>query len=180
LRGRRPEIVKAYCAAVNGQLAGGRFSDLKGLAPDFVLRCPEVRCYYGTDSLWTPRRVKLPVDLAFGDRGEKLRNADDVVAAWKEQQRMALTPQRAARLLGALLPSAGATISSQEVVTNSVDELLDLLAVAAYQSGVGSTGKKLKWKVDGVGRRHGLEPQLVDMDDKAGRLVARFDIRREA
>jgi len=43
LCGRRPEIIKAYCDAINAAHAGGRFSEFAGQSADFVLRCVAIR-----------------------------------------------------------------------------------------------------------------------------------------
>ncbi|GAA5481446.1 Wadjet anti-phage system protein JetA family protein [Haloferula sargassicola] len=180
LRGRRPEIVKAYCDALNEQLAGGRTSQLKDAGPDFPVLSPELRFYYGSSSLARTRRVKAPADLSFG--GGRVREDDeqDALAALRERQRLALTPQRAARLVSRLIPEAGETAASSDFTASTTDEMLDLLAIAAYHLSPAPGGKKVRWSIDGPGRRSGLEPASIPQDDQAGWRMDHFDITRES
>ncbi len=180
LRGRRPELVKAYCDAINAAYAGRRFSDFSGGEPDFTPRCVETRFYFGTESLYRPRRSKMPVDLTFGQSGTNRQSEDDVLAAWKERQRLALTPQRAARLVAKLLPSKGASTGTEEIELETADDLLDLLAVVAYEHAPALSGKRVRWSVDGARRRHGLEPHVIEHDKLAGHRIERFSIQRES
>ena len=179
LRGRRPEIVKAYCDAINAAQAGGRFSEFSGLSADFAPRCVETRFFFGTESLYKPRRTKSPVDLRFGETGASKQSEDDVLAAWKERQRLALTPQRAARLVAKLLPAKGRTTSTEEITLETTDDLLDLLAAVAYEHAPALAGKRVRWSVDGPRRRNGLEPHVLEHDEIAGHRVERFAITRE-
>lgn len=179
LRGRRPELVKAYCDALNTLHAGSRFSELSGRAPDFTPRCVETRFYFGTESLYRPRRTKAPVDLTFGQSDTARQSEDDVLAAWKERQRLALTPQRAARLVAKLLPEKGGNTSTEEIQLETADDLLDLLAVVAYEHAPALAGKRVRWSVDGARRHHGLEPHKIEHDKIAGHRVERFSIQRE-
>jgi len=180
LRGRRPEIVKAYCDAVNAAHAGNRFSDLANDAPDFVPRCVETKFFFGTESLARPRRIKSPVDLRFGEGEAARQTEEDVLAAWKERQRLALTPQRAARLVARLLPAKGCSIGTEEIYLDSADDLLDLLAAVAYEQAPVLAGKRVRWSVDGLRRRNGLEPEVLAHDEMAGHRVERFSVTREA
>jgi hypothetical protein len=173
LRGRRPELVKAYCQAVNRAHAGTRFSDLAGLPADFPTLCIEAKFFYGTESLYKPRRVKAPVDLSFAPGQAERQNEDDVLAAWKERQRLALTPQRAARLVSRLIAEKGGTASTEEITLETADDLLDLLAAVAYEQSPGLGGKRVRWSVDGPRRGNGLEPDKVPMDDQSVRQEGR-------
>lgn len=180
LRGRRPELVKAYCDAVNEACAGKRFSEFSSAPPDFSPRCVDTRFFFGTESLYRPRRMKAPVDLSF-DQGLGIRQSeDDVLAAWKERQRLALTPQRAARLVARLLPAHGKTTSTEEIELETADDLLDLLAVVAYEHAPALAGKRVRWRVDGTRRHHGLQPELLQHDHIAGHTIERFSFTREA
>lgn len=179
LRGRRPEIVKAYFDAVNAAHAGGRFSDFAAQNADFAPRCLETRFFYGTESLYRLRRAKSPVDLRFGESGVSKQSEDDVLAAWKERQRLALTPQRAARLVAKLLPAKGASTSTEDITLETTDDLLDLLAAVAYEHAPALAGKRVRWSVDGLRRRNGLEPHTLEHDQIAGHRVERFAITRE-
>jgi hypothetical protein len=179
LRGRKPELVKAYCQAVNQAHAGARFSDLVGTPPDFPALCLDVKFYYGTDSLYKPRRTKAPVDLSFAPGQADKQNEEDVLAAWKERQRLALTPQRAARLVGKLIADKGGSIGTDEITLDTADDLLDLLAAVAYEHSPGLDGKRIRWSVEGPRRTHGLQPEKVPMDTQAGHRIERFAITRE-
>lgn len=179
LRGRRPEIVKVYCDAINAANTGRRFSDLSGAAPDFAPRCVETRFFFGTESLARPRRTKSPVDLYFGEGASSKQSEDEVLAAWKERQRLALTPQRAARMVAKLLPTKGSSVSTEDIQIDTADDLLDLLAAVAYEQAPVLQGKRVRWSVDGLRRRHGLEPELVQQDDKAEHRMERFNVQRE-
>jgi hypothetical protein len=179
LRGRKPELVKAYCQAVNEAHGGARFSDLVGTPPDFPALCLDVKFFYGTDSLYKPRRTKAPVDLSFAPGQADKQNEEDVLAAWKERQRLALTPQRAARLVSRLIADKGGSVSTNEITLESSDDLLDLLAAVAYEHSPGLAGKRVRWSVDGPRRVHGLQPEKVPMDDQAQHRIERFAITRQ-
>lgn len=180
LRGRRPELIKAYCAAVNAAHTGRRFSELADQPADFAPQCLEMRFYYGMDSLYKPRRVKAPVDLTFGSGHDRQQSEDDVLAAWKERQRLALTPQRAARLIAKLIPTKGGTLSTEDIRLETTDDLLDLLAAVAYEQAPGLGGKRVRWSVDGLRRTHGMEPEKVLMDAQVSHRIERFKITRDA
>jgi hypothetical protein len=180
LRGRRPELIKAYCDAINATHAGSRFSEFAGQAADFTPRCVETKFFYGTESLYKPRRTKSPVDLTFGQSGASKQSEDEVLAAWKERQRLALTPQRAARLVAKLLPTKKGSTSTEDITLETTDDLLDLLAVVAYEHAPALAGKRVRWSVDGLRRRNGLEPHIIEHDQLAGHRIERFAITREA
>lgn len=180
MRGRRPELIKAYCAAVNAAHAGGRFSDLAEVEGDFAPQCLELRFFYGFESLSKPRRQRAPVDLSFGNGSRTPEDEDAVLAAWKERQRLALTPQRAARMVARLLPAKDSTVSTEEIHLETTDDLLDLLAAVAYEQAPGLAGKRVRWSVNGLRRTHGLEPEKVPMDPQSGQRIERFTLTREA
>lgn len=180
LRGRRPELVKAYCDAINAKHEGSRFSDFASKTAEFTPLCTEMRFFYGVDSLYKARRTKLPVDLTFGAGRSQTQDENDVLAAWKERQRLALTPQRAARLIARLLPDKGGTVSTEDIHLDTTDDLLDLLAAVAYEQAPALAGKRVRWSVSGLRRSHGLEPEKIQMDAQAGHRVERFSITREA
>ena len=102
-----------------------------------------------------------------------------MLAAWKERQRLALTPQRAAKLVAKLLPHPTSSTSTQDLTLESSDDLLDLLAIVAYDHAPALAGKRIRWRVDGPRRRHGLEPQVIEQDSLVGHRVERFAITRE-
>ena len=180
LRGRRPEIIKAYCEALNHEHAGSRLSQLKDVEPDFTPLVPEVRFYYGSSSLARTRRMKTPADLSFGGIRDREGDEQDALAALRERQRLALTPQRAARLITRMLPERAASISSEKFTAANVDEMLDLLAIAAYHHSPAPGGKTIRWSIDGPGRTSGLTPEDVPQDNQAGWRMDRFEITRQS
>ena len=180
LRGRRPEIVKLYCDAINRMHAHGRFSSMQETAPDFAPLIPEVKFFFGLESLARARRMRSPVDLTFDQGRASSQDEEDVLAALRERQRLALTPQRAARLVAKLLPDKGGSIDTSRFAVDSLDEMLDLLAVAAYDHAPTMQGRMLRWSVDGERRTLGLAPEKVPHDEQAGWRMERFTITRDA
>jgi hypothetical protein len=120
------------------------------------------------------------VDLSFAPGQAERQNEDDVLAAWKERQRLALTPQRAARLVARLAAKPGDQAGTDSITLETADDLLDLLAAVAYQQSPGLAGKRVRWSVDGPRRRHGLEPEKVPMDPQVDHRIERFTITRSA
>jgi hypothetical protein len=179
MRGRRPELIKAYCESINANHSGARFSELANKPADFAPMCLETRFFYGTDSLYKARRMKTPADLTFGLSSSERQSEDDVLASWKARQRLALTPQRAARLVAKLLPEKGASTSTEDIQIETADDLLDLLAAVAYEQAPAFLGKRVRWSVQGQRRHHGLEPEKVPMDTHAEHRIERFTISRE-
>jgi hypothetical protein len=177
LRGRRPEIVRQYCEWVNARHAGVRFSEFSSMAADFAPLASELRFYYGMSSLYKPRRAKPPADLSFMDERSATGSEEEVLNTWKERQRLALTPQRAARLLARLAPGVEEEVHSEEIRLHTVDDLLDLLALVAYETSALS-GKRVRWSVEGQRRQHGLEPHLIPADEHLGRKLERFSVKR--
>lgn len=179
LRGRRPEIVKAYCDAINAKHEGARLGAMRDLAPDFAPLVPEVRFFFGVESLARARRVKAPADLTFGGESDgRNESAADTLAALRERQRLALTPQRAARLVARLLPEKSGTLSTSDFSAADLDEMLDLLAIAAYESAITADGRRVRWRVSGPGMEAGLTPEDIPADPHAGWNVDRFAIHR--
>lgn len=179
LRGRRPEIVKAYCDALNDELAGTRLSQIKGTTADFPVLSPQLRFYYGSGSLARTRRVKAPVDLSFDGLRDRQGDEQSALAALRERQRLALTPQRAARLVTRLIAKKGGSTQTREYAAKNIDEMLDLLAIAAYHHSPGPVGKSVAWKIDGPGRQMGLEPDAIPQNEQAGWNMDEFKITRE-
>jgi hypothetical protein len=179
LRGRRPEIVKAYCDAINAAHEGTRLASMRDAEPDFTPLVPEVKFFFGSESLARTRRVKAPADLTFGnDSGGRDETAEETLAALRERQRLALTPQRAARLVARLLPKKSKSISTADFTAANLDEMLDLLAIAAYEHAITADGQRVKWTIDGPGRTTGLEPASIPTDSQAGWNLERFEIQR--
>ncbi|WP_035607832.1 Wadjet anti-phage system protein JetA family protein [Haloferula sp. BvORR071] len=181
LRGRRPEIVKAYCDAINAAHAGTKLSGFRDVPPDFTPMVPEMRCFYGVESLARTRRVRAAADLSFGVDGGPREDEDDTLEALKERQRLALTPQRAARLVARLLDGVAASIGTETIESASIDDVLDLLATAAYDHATMADGRVLRWAADGPRRVDGLHPENIPMDEQAGDwTIERFTLTRQA
>ena len=179
LRGRRPEIVKNYCDAINAAHEGTRLGAMRDEAPDFQALVPEVKFFFGTESLARLRRTKAPADLSFG--GDSIKSDESVeqtLTAMRERQRLALTPQRAARLIARLLPEKSEVLSTADFTATDLDEMLDLLATTAYDNAVTADGRKLQWNIDGPGRTAGLNPETIPTDPQTGWQLERFSIQR--
>ena len=178
LRGRRPETVKAFCEAMNAQHAGQRFRDLAEAAPEFQPRCPEVKFFFGAEALWKKRKPRAVTDLTFTSGRGSAADAAAVLESWQEKQRLALTPLRAARLLQRLLGSGGKRVVTNEFSLTDMDEVLDLLALAAYDHAPAAGGRMIRWKVDGPRRRLGLHPDELPRDPQAAWSIDRMEIER--
>lgn len=178
LRGRRPELVKSVCDALNTRHAGQRFRDLASAEAVFPPRCPEVKFFFGVEALWKKRKPRRATDLTFG--GGRANAADEaaVLASWQEKQRLALTPQRAARLLQQLIPSSPGRTATDQFQLAGMDELLDLLAIAAYDHSPAARGRVIRWSVTGPQRLAGLRPDLEARDPQAGWQVDHLEIER--
>lgn len=179
LRGRRPEIVKAYCDAINAAHEGSRLGAMRDDAPDFSPLVPEVKFFFGIESLARSRRTKSPADLSFGGDSEgRDESAEDSLAALRERQRLALTPQRAARLVARLLPQKSTALGTSDFAAADLDEMLDLLAIAAYEHAVTADGQRVQWRVDGPGKLRGMTPGDIPADPQAGWNMERFSVQR--
>ena len=180
LRGRRPEIVKNYCDLINQQYQQQKISQLRDLESDFSPLISEVKCYYGTDSLARTRKVKTAADLSFDyDSLNTDENVADTMAGLRDRQRLALTPQRAARLLLKLLPAQQGVFETDSFSASDDEEMLDLLAIAAFDSAISAEGKNIRWQVDSANRQHGLDPAAIQRDRHANWMVDRFTISRK-
>lgn len=180
LRGRRPEIVKSYCDAIDEAHAGTRLSAFRDVAPDFTPLVPEMRCFYGVESLARTRRVRAAADLSFDPTDESQVDEEDTLEALKERQRLALTPQRAARLVARLMDEVAATSGTEAIASATIDDVLDLLATAAYDHAAMADGRVVRWSVDGPRRHDGLDPAAIPMDGQADWTIERFTITRHA
>ena len=175
-RGRRPELAKAMCDVINKQWAGKKFSELDG-EPWFRLRTPEVQFYFGTHALSSARRPRVKpsrklekVAMAPADEAEKARV--------QKQQRLALTPRRAARLVRTLLPERGQTVSTGEMSIETEEALLDLLSAASYDRFY-SAGERLLWLVALARRLHRLAPEAIPRDRVERWRVESFRLTRK-
>lgn len=179
IRGRRPEQVKGYLAAADRAHAGQSFADLARL-PGMELLSPEVEFLFGHDALARPRRAKVPVALGVTAPPA----ADDIFAAQDLIRRVNLnvvTPQRAGRFIAAHLPKPGSVVHSDNLQLHTEDDLLDLLAVLAFDRASGETPHRpVRWQVNPARREHGLEPDKLRSDALAGHRVEHFTLERIA
>ena len=178
LRGRRPALVKSVCDLLNVRHEGQRFRDLAVGAAVFQPRCVEVKFYYGVEALWKKRKSRAATDLTFGGGRADAADEASVVASWQEKQRLALTPQRAARLLEQLIPAGKGRIATDQFQLEGMDSLLDLLAIAAYDHSPAGGGRTVRWSVSGPQRQGGLRPEGLARDAQAGWQVDHLEIER--
>lgn len=177
MRGRRPEQVKTYLDEAARLFAGQSFSDLAG-EPGMDLLSPEIKVYFGPESLSRPRRLRPAVELSFEWSATKV----DPEAAKDEIRRRnldVLTPQRAVRFIVQHLPAKGTRVSTDQLHVHREDDLLDLLAVLAFDRGSASgSHRPVRWRIQSMRADFGLEPGRIQRDAEAGRLVERFTIER--
>lgn len=178
IRGRRPELVKAYCDALNTAHEGDHFRIFAHSSGDFRPLCPEIRFLFGTDALWKTHRRRTPADLTFTAGRATPEDEATALAALRERQRLALTPLRAAKLVARLMPKKNASATTEKVALTSTDEFLDLLATAAYDHAQDENGRIVRWTVDGPRRGGGLGPENLPRDEQLDWLIDRFAINR--
>ena len=177
MRGRRPEMVKAYLAAANAQFAGKRFADLTEPA-DIQLLCPEVEIYFGNESLARARRARPNVDLSLGE-GPAEGDAEDAQELIRQRSLYAITPNRAARFIEKFLPERGRSVSSADFSIHTEDDLLDLFAALAFERANGRASPRgLRWRVSFCRAELGLEPEKIPLDSQAGHRFERFTLER--
>lgn len=180
LRGRRPELVKAYCDAINSRHAGGRFSELTAGSADFAPLCPLVKFFHGTSALWKSRQRRSPADLRFSTGRATPEDEAAALEAVRARQRLALTPHRAAKLVAKLIQEKGGCLTTQDFSVESTDELLNMLAVVAYDHAQDENGRTVRWQVKNEREDAGLQPERRTRDAQLEWLVDRFHIRRTA
>ena len=179
MRGRRPELVKAYLKAADEKHSGQSFADLAN-EPGMALLCPLVEFYFGQDALSRPRRARPPVDLQLGKpvaAGDSL----DALERIRRQNLYVVTPQRAGRFIERHLPEQGARLSTADLHISTEDDLLDFMAVIAYERASAGRGHKpIRWRIHTARQEHGLVPEKIPTDAVAGRRVERLTIERIA
>lgn len=184
MRGRRPEAVKAYFAAVNQEFASRRFADLSAAA-DFRLLVPEAELYYGSESLARARGARPAINLALGEAEEE-GDALDAQSLIRQHSLYVVTPNRAARFIERFLSDRGAKVGSDELAATpgqpiTEDDLLDLLAALAFERATSAkTSRTVRWRVDFSRTELGLEPEKIPVDTVAGCRCERFTIERLA
>jgi hypothetical protein len=177
MRGRRPDLAKALCDVINEQWVGQKFSDLDG-EPLFQLHAVEVELFHGTSSLATPRRGRMKPSLLLND-GAISPPDEAELARLRELQRVAVTPQRAARLIAAMLPERGATMTTREMRIDSEEGLLDLLAAASFNQFITAAGR-VRWSIRLARRLDPLKPQHIARDPVKDWRVESFQLERTA
>lgn len=182
MRGRRPEMARALCEAINKRFAGERFNNLDERAFQDVtspwkgLLAVEVEILHGTAALKMPRRARMPVSLALSDAS--LGDPDEAeIERLREQMRVAVTPARAARLITRELPQPGITISTQELVIQSDESLLDLIAAASF-SQASLPGGVVRWQTTLSHSPDDWDRKEVPVDQVEGWTVERFNLTR--
>lgn len=177
MRGRRSEQVTQYLAAVDGRHAGESFADLAN-EPGLPLLSAEVAIRFGADSLYRPRRSRPTVELAMADPLQD-GNTVDAQELIRLRNLYAVTPQRAGKFIEKFLTSKGAVVSTADLRLATEDELLDFLAVLAFDRASGSVPHRpIRWRVDSDRALHGLDPDGIPTDRIAGRRVERLRIER--
>ncbi len=178
VRGRRPELVKAYCEAINTAHRGGHFRELAEVPGDFSPLCPEVKFFFGTGALWKGRNRRPPVDLKFTAGRATPEDEVSALEAMRQRQRLALTPMRAARLVARLLPEKKTTAGTADMRAASTDELLDLLATVAYDHAQDESGRMVRWRISSERQRSGMKPEEIARDAQMEWRMDRFDLTR--
>ncbi len=177
MRGRRPEQVKAYIDEAAHLHSGESFTTLAN-QPGMALLSPIVEVFFGNDSLSRPRRARPPINLSF----EKVNSDTDPAAAKEEIRRRnlnVLTPQRAVRFIERHLPAKGARITTEHLRLVVEDDFLDLLAVLAFDRGPAEgSHRSVRWRVHSSREDYGVEPERIQRDPEANRLVERFTVER--
>jgi hypothetical protein len=77
------------------------------------------------------------------------------------------------------LPDKASRISTEDLHIRVEDDLLDLLAVLAFDRGTATESRlPVRWKVSPMRADFGVEPERIERDQEADRLVERFTIER--
>ena len=179
MRGVRAETVKRFLAAVDRANAGRSFAELAG-EPGLPLLSPEVAIRFGAEALYRPRRTRAAVALGVAPPTDPadVRDAQELI---RMRNLYAMTPQRAGRWVEKVLPGKGSVVSTEELRLATEDELLDFLAVLAFDRATGSVPHRpVRWRIVSERTERGLEPETIPADRVAGRRMERLRIERIA
>jgi hypothetical protein len=177
MRGRRPEQVKSYLDEAARLHSGWSFADLASES-GMNLLSPTTEVFFGMDSLSRPRRLRPTVDLSFEMPTHGV-DAEDAKNEIRRRNLNVLTPQRAVRFVERHLPAKGARISTEQLHVSLEDDLLDLLAVLAFDRGAASNSHRaVRWRIHAMRADFGVEPERIQRDATVDRLVERFTIER--
>jgi len=178
-RGRRPEQAKAYMQATDALHSGQSFADL-AYEPGIPLLGVEVALRFGTDALYRPRRTRPAVDLSVAELPDGL-DALDTQDLIRQRNLYAISPQRAGRFVEKHLPGKGLQVSTAELQLHTEDDLLDFLAVLAFERSISATlHKQVRWRVITDRENNGLAPENIPTDRLGGRRIERVTIQRIA
>jgi len=177
MRGRRPEQVKTYLTVSADMHAGKSFAALIR-EPGMNLLCAGAEVYFGSDSLARTRRQRPAVDLSF-----QAQPTDTDLEAAKEEIRSRnlhiLNPQRAARFIEKHLPAEGSRLSTDQFDVVVEDDLLDFLAVLAFDNGPAPGSRRtLRWRVQPLRAELGTEPDRIPRDPQGLHLIERLTLER--
>lgn len=179
MRGRRPEQVKAFLDEASRLHAGKSFAALAA-ENGMPLLSPVVAVWFGTDSLSPARKQRAAVSLDLDAPPDET----DAEAAKDEIRRRnlnILTPQRAVRFIEKHLGEKGARISTETLRVAVEDDMLDLLAVLAFDRGASPEFRRsVRWRVHPARVDLGPEPEKIPRDREGDHLVERFEIERIA
>jgi hypothetical protein len=157
--------------------AGRRFAELAS-EPGLRLLCPDVRLYFGRESLARARRARLPVDLSVAETTPAI-DANEAQDFIRRRNLYAIAPSRAARFIQQHLPDKGARLTTADLRLATEDDLYDLLAVIAFERASGSVPHQpLRWRVEQARRDLGLEPEKIPIDTQAGHRLERLALER--
>jgi len=179
MRGARAEGVKQFLASVDRANAGRSFADLAG-ENGLPLLSPEVSIRFGAEALYRPRRARSQVELGVAAPSDpaEVRDAQELI---RMRNLYAMTPQRAGRWVEKLLPGKDSAVSTADLRLATEDELLDFLAVLAFDRATGSVPHRpVRWRVVSERTERGLEPETIPSDRLAGRRMERLRIERIA
>ena len=144
----------------------------------FVIRAAETELFHGTSSLATPRRGRVRPSLSLGS--PQISPPDEAeLERLRERQRVAVTPQRAARLINNLLPTKGMTITTKQMQIPSEEMFLDLIAAASFNQFIAAEGR-MKWQVRLARRLDPMQPLHITRDPVKDWTVESFQLERTA
>ncbi len=177
MRGRRPAQVKTFLDESSRLHAGKTFSALAA-EEGMPLLSPMVSVWFGTDSLSSPRKVRAAVNLELA-----APPAEPDAEATKDEIRRRnlhiLTPQRAVRFIERHLGQKGERLSTETLHVVAEDDLLDLLAVLAFDRGASSeTLRSVRWRVTSARTELGPGPETIPRDRQGDHIFERLEIER--
>ncbi len=182
MRGRRPEQVKTFLDEASRIHAGKSFASLAA-ENGMPLLSPVVAIWFGTDSLSPGRKQRAAVNLDLGASPADV-DAESAKDEIRRRNLNILTPQRAVRFVESHLSEKGQRVSTETLRIKASDdllEMLDLLAVLAFDRGISpSTKRNVRWRVHLSRAECCTEPGEIPRDREGKHVVERFEIERIA